>query len=95
MKANETKAKTTGSSLRESINEIAERLIDELKEEQLTPMEKLAFLKALLPYSVGKLPNVALNYDYCSGQPTSARIIEPTPDGGREANKSWGELVGL
>lgn len=88
-----TKTKTTGSSLRESINEIAERLIGELREEQLTPMEKLAFLKALLPYAVGKLPNAALNYDYCSGQPTSARIIEPTPDGGKEAKKSWEEIV--
>lgn len=92
MKEKETTA--TGSSLRESINEIAERLINELKEEQLTPMEKLAFLKALLPYAVGKLPNAALNYDFCSGQPTSARIIEPTPEGGKKAEKSWGELVG-
>ena len=86
-------SKATGSSLRDTINELAERLINELKEANLTPAEKLAFLKALLPYAVGKLPNAALNYDFCSGQPTSARIIEPTPDGGREAKKSWGDLV--
>lgn len=86
-------SKATGSSLRDTINELTERLINELKEANLTPTEKLAFLKALLPYAVGKLPNAALNYDFCSGQPTSARIIEPTPDGGREAKKSWGDLV--
>lgn len=90
----ETKeTKETGSSLRETISELAESLINDLKGETLTPMEKLAFLKALLPYAVGKLPNVAINYDFCSGQPTSARIIEPTPGGGKKAEKSWLEFV--
>lgn len=101
--------KTTGSSLRDSINELTEKLIEELMEEKLTPTEKLAFLKALLPYSVGRLPNAAVNYKVYgsvnvagnnnstavgSGQPTSARIIEPTKDGGIEEGE-WMNIVGL
>ena len=85
---------TTGSSLRDTINELTQQLIDELREETLTPMEKLALLKALLPYAMTKLPTAVLNYAYSSGQPTSARIIEPTPDGGKAAGKnSWSDIV--
>ena len=87
------RVETTGSSLRDTINELAEQLISDLQKETLTPTEKLSFLKALLPYAVGKLPNAALNYDYSNGQPTSARVIEPTKDGGRTDKKTWDELV--
>lgn len=86
--ASKAAAANESSSFREAINELAQELIKELREEKLTPMEKLSFLKAILPYAVGKLPNAAINYDYCSGQPTSARIIEPTPDGG---SRDWAD----
>lgn len=69
-------------SLRSTINEITEQLITELQGAELTATEKIAFLKTLLPYSVGKLPSVAVNYDIYRGQPLSARIIEPTTGGG-------------
>ena len=69
--------------IRETITDLAEQLVDELRQEELTPMEKLAFLRTLLPYAVGKLPNALVNYAIgYNGQPTSARIIETTEDGG-------------
>lgn len=45
------------AALRDTINEITERLINDLQSETLTPTEKLAFLRTLLPYSIGRLPN--------------------------------------
>lgn len=73
------------NDLRSTINEMAAKLIEELKEEELSTSEKLAFLKAILPYSVGKLPNAVLNYEKgANAQIFSARIIEPTKDGGIE-----------
>ena len=77
-------------SLRDTINELTESLIVELSEETLTPMEKLALLRTLLPYAVGKLPNVAVNLAIRNGQPTSARIIEPTKDGGDDSSNPFG-----
>lgn len=71
------------TSLRGTINEITERLIGELQEEPLTPQEKIAFLRTLLPYTVGRLPTAAVNYQIWRGQPTTARIIEPTSEGGQ------------
>ena len=71
-------------NLRDTINTITEKLIAELQGEELTPMEKLAFLKTLLPYSVGKLPTAAVNFQYYSGQPYSGRIVELSEDGGRK-----------
>lgn len=69
-------------SLRSTINQITEQLVTELHGEELTPSEKISFLKILLPYSVGKLPSAVINYDMFSGQPLSGRIIEPTEGGG-------------
>jgi hypothetical protein len=74
---------TETGTLRATINGITQRLITELQEAELTPMEKLSFLKVLLPYSVGKLPTAMINYQMCSGQATSARVVELTKDGGR------------
>lgn len=72
------------NSLRGTITQITEQLIAELQGENLTPSEKISFLKTLLPYSVGRLPNAAVNYQIRSGQPTSGRVIELSEDGGRK-----------
>lgn len=77
------------SSLRDTINGITERLISELQGEELTPMEKLAFLKTLLPYSVGKLPTAAVNLQYYGGQPFSGRIVELSEDGGQKEEDTY------
>lgn len=75
--------------IRETISDITADLITELREMELQPMEKIALLKALLPYSVGKLPTAAINYSVCSGQPTSARIIELSKTGGKTDESLW------
>jgi len=74
------------TGIRDTINDLTERIISELQEEKLTPMEKLALLKTLLPYAVGKVPTVAVNYRIRNGQPTSGRLIEPTEDGGDDGS---------
>lgn len=56
------KNKEEKRELRDTITRLTERLIQELQEEELKPMEKLALLKALLPYSVGKLPTAIISY---------------------------------
>lgn len=84
MKKKEVKNK----SLRSTINEITQRLIEELQGAELTPLEKLALLKTLLPYSVSKLPTAAVNYEIYRGQPLSSRLIEVTEDGG-EFKTGW------
>ncbi len=76
------------NSLRGTITQITEQLIAELQGENLTPSEKISFLKTLLPYSVGRLPNAAVNYQIRSGQPTSGRVIELSEDGGRKDSSS-------
>lgn len=70
------------ASLRTTISEITEQLIQELHQEDLTPADKIALLRVLLPYSVGKLPTALVNYSVYSGQPTSARVIDLSEDGG-------------
>lgn len=71
------------TTLRDTINEIAEQLIAELHGAELTASEKIAFLKTLLPYSVGKLPTASVNVQIGrNGQPTSARVVELTENGG-------------
>ena len=49
-------AKTTDSSLRETLKELAGRLVRELREAQLTPSRKLSFLKTILPYAFDEQP---------------------------------------
>lgn len=81
----------TQQNLRATINEITERLITELQGAELTATEKIAFLKTLLPYSVGRLPTAAVNYQIYSGQPTSGRVIELSEDGGNKGSvlENW------
>ena len=75
-------------SLRDNINQITEQLITELHEAELTASEKIAFLKTLLPYSVGKLPTASVNVQIGrNGQPTSARVVELTENGGVSTDK--------
>lgn len=50
-----------GNNLRETITGMTESLLREIRKEELTPMEKLALLRILLPYSVGKLPTAVVN----------------------------------
>lgn len=77
-------------NLRGNITEITEELIVELRGQELTPSEKIAFLKTLLPYAVGKLPTALVNFAVISGQPISARVIEPTKDGGiKKGDNTW------
>lgn len=76
-------------NLRGNITVITEELIAELREQELTPSEKIAFLKTLLPYAVGKLPTALVNFAVISGQPVSARVIEPTKDGGVTKGSGW------
>ena len=80
--SNKLQKQEQAPSLRGTINQITEQLITELHGAELTPSEKIAFLKTLLPYSVGKLPSAVINYDMFRGQPFSGRIIEPTNRGG-------------
>ena len=80
----QSKPQRQGVNLRATINEITEQLITELQGAELTATEKIAFLKTLLPYSVGKLPTAAVNYQIYSGQPTSGRVIELSENGGSE-----------
>ena len=77
-----------GVNLRSTINEITEQLITELQGAELTATGKISFLKTLLPYSVGKLPTAAVNYQIFSGQPTSGRVIELSENGGRKDTSS-------
>lgn len=84
MRKTTTQKQEEKQNLRKTITELTEQLIKELQEEELTPMDKLALLRVLLPYSVGKLPTALVNYSIYSGQPTSARIVELTDEGGQK-----------
>jgi hypothetical protein len=79
---NQKQPANQSSQLRGTISDITAELINELKEMDLNPMEKIALLRTLLPYSVGKLPTALVNFSLLSGQPTSARVIELSGEGG-------------
>lgn len=79
---NQKQPANQSSQLRGTISDITAELINELKEMELNPMEKIALLRTLLPYSVGKLPTALVNFSLLSGQPTSARVIELSGEGG-------------
>lgn len=76
------------ASLRGTISDVTEQLLQELLSMELTPADKISLLRTLLPYSVGKLPTALVNYSVLSGQPTSARVIDLSEDGGI-SEKNW------
>lgn len=81
--AKETKLQARRPSLRDIINETAEHLIEELRDEVLTPGEKLRLLSTLLPYTMGRLPSPHIRNQWDDTKPST--IIDPiTPLNGED-----------